>query len=309
MHATQRKMDQARDRVKQAEHAFCLVESGECPTCARPWGKDQVTGVTDAVIAARNAAADVINAATEKLQHARVAIEELEEEREAANKRRSEVLVALNEQKNLAAQRARLVAVLAEAEEDHDAATAKLAELQVALDAATAEQAELKTTAHVLSLTGVRSKLLADALVGVETLANTWLGRIAGWGMRLELKPYAETASGGAKDAISLQVHGAGGGHGYHAASAGERRRIDVSLLFALADIANASQGVKRATLFVDECLDALDRAGAEAVCTVIQELAIDRPVVVITHRDDAAELLNPALRVRVGAGKLTVTA
>lgn len=307
----ERKLDLAVDEVKQAEREFTRVLNGECQTCGRPW-EDKTRVAVQAKMDAKSEAHRVLEREVDvKLQALRASIEELEEERASVGDVRSQWITKRHDAFAIAAERAKLMQMLALAVTDHDTATVKLAELLAMLESAQRDQGELAATERVLSLTGVRAKLLTDALSGIETIANTWLGRIAGWGMRLELKPYVEKVSGGVKDAIALSVHGAGAGFGYYAASAGQRRRIDVALLLALADIANASHGVAKSTLFVDECFDALDSDGADAVCAVLEELADDRPIVLITHNpalDQRLSKKSVVKRVHVDNGALVVT-
>lgn len=171
--------------------------------------------------------------------------------------------------------------------------------------AAELSSSSLSAVEKVLSLTGVRSYLLSQALSGVEEVANTWLARMAGNGLALRLQPYAEKATGGVKDAISLEVDGAGGGHGYRAASGGERRRIDIALMLALAEIAEAAVGVPGGTLFFDEVFDALDGDGVDAACAVLDELSADRCVVVISHNKDLAAKLKVTRHLTVDGGKI----
>jgi DNA repair exonuclease SbcCD ATPase subunit len=91
-------------------------------------------------------------------------------------------------------------------------------------------------------------------------------------------------------------VEGAGGGS-YKGASAGQRRRIDVALLFALSELAVASRGAMPGTLFVDEVFDVLDDEGVESVGAAMQEVAQDRCVLVVTHNPDLVRALRPARR------------
>jgi len=121
----------------------------------------------------------------------------------------------------------------------------------------------------------------------------------------LRLSPYQEKKSGGVTDSISLEIEGAGGGYGYKAASAGERRRIDVALLFALSEISSAAHGTMAGTLFVDECFDGLDSVGVPRVVEAVRELANRRAVVVISHDEDLKDLLDPALHLKIEDGKL----
>lgn len=181
-----------------------------------------------------------------------------------------------------------------------DAAAVLVASSKVIVD-------ELEACVKVLGLKGVRAHVLGKSLGGLEIVANAWLGKIAGSGMSLSLKPYTEKKTGGSTEAISLEVNGAGGGHGYKAASGGERRRIDVSLLLALAEVAQAAHGTSKGTLFLDECMDSLDGDGIERVSDVLNQLAQDRAVVVITHNPQLASKLMPVQRWTVDAGVVQV--
>lgn len=160
----------------------------------------------------------------------------------------------------------------------------------------------LEAVEQVLGLKGVRAHVLGRALSGIEQAANSWLLRF-GLSMSLELKSYTEKKTGGVSDAISLVVNGAGGGYGYRGASGGQRRRIDVALLLALADVASAAQGRSPGTLFLDEIFDALDEDGVDSIVSVLDGLAAERAVVVITHNQDLIRKMRPVLRLHVSAG------
>jgi len=197
-----------------------------------------------------------------------------------------------------AQKRATLVKAIGVAEDVLGNAEDTLAQLQF-------ELAELTAVQTVFGLKGVRAHVLSKSLAGIEQIANVWLQRIAQAPLQLELKPYKDLKSGGTQDAISLEVHGAGGGHGYKASSGGERRRIDAALLLALAEVASAAYGRKPGTVFVDEVFDALDADGIEAVAEALAELALERCVVVITHDELLARKIPAVKRVRVEAGKV----
>lgn len=159
--------------------------------------------------------------------------------------------------------------------------------------------AEFDACERVLGLRGVRAAVLARALVGIERLANVYLSKLMP-GASLKLSSSTTQQSGAVVDAISLDVTGPGGGHGYGAASGGERRRIDVALLLALAELAAGASGVTAGTLWLDEVFDALDSDGIDSVCEVLFNVAKARPVVVITHVDALADRLAPSARVLV---------
>lgn len=176
---------------------------------------------------------------------------------------------------------------------------------RAAADAAADRVNVLLCAERALGLQGIRAHILGEALAGIEQIANSWLARVAGPGLKLALSPSTEKASGGTRDAIGLDITGAGGGYGYKAASTGQQRRIDVALLFALAEVAGAAQARPPGTLWCDEVFAGLDSEGREALCGALVDLAADRCVVVISHEDDAVELLRPVRHVRVLDGAI----
>lgn len=183
------------------------------------------------------------------------------------------------------------------AETDRARAAVELATVDAELPSLRREVAILSGAEAALGLRGARAGMLTRLLSGLEAAANAWLARLAGPGLKLELKSYSEKKSGGTSDAIGVQVHGAGGGNGYKASSGGERRRIDLALLLAFAG---------RGTLFLDEVMDALDEDGVEAVVEVLGELAKDRAVVLITHNAALARAAPAAQRWYVANGKVS---
>ena len=110
----------------------------------------------------------------------------------------------------------------------------------------------------------------------------------------MTLRSYSETARGEMTNKISMEVEGAGGGHGYKASSGGERKRIDIAVMLGLGDIARRLRGERGSTLFFDEAFDALDEAGLVAVVGVLRDLAQDRAVMVVSHSPTLIDLLKP---------------
>lgn len=181
------------------------------------------------------------------------------------------------------------------------------AQADVDLAVAAARVAVLGASERVLGVRGVRAHLLGQALAGIEAVASSWLGRL-GLPLALRLTPSTAKKDGGSVDTIGLEVVGAGGGHGYRGASGGERRRVDVALLLALAEVAAGARGEAPGTLFLDEVFDALDADGVDAASDALADAARTRCVVVVTHRDDLARRLPAALSLRVDAGRVVAS-
>ena len=167
------------------------------------------------------------------------------------------------------------------------------------------EIAELKASEKVLGLQGVRTHILGGALAGIESAANHWLTRIGWEGLSIELKPYSETQQGVVRDKISLKINGTDGDNGYEGMSSGQKRRIDVAILFALAEFAAGARGVVPGTLWLDEIMDSLDDEGIAAVSSVLRELATDRAIVVISHNEELADALSPDVHYKAPFGAI----
>lgn len=243
--------------IESAESRLARVESVEtCSLCEQSISHEHVESQRAALAvvvqkhAAQLAALELaIGTARQEARSASSVVEALREQR-------AQLRAALGARRENDEQRAALEDGVRKLRESSENAADAADEHREAARNAEARLAVLTAVEKVLSLTGVRSYLLSQALSGVEDVANTWLARMAGSGLALRLQPYSEKASGGVKDAISLEVEGAGGGHGYRAASGGERRRIDIALMLALAEIAEAAVGVSGSTLFFDEVFD-----------------------------------------------------
>jgi DNA repair exonuclease SbcCD ATPase subunit len=197
---------------------------------------------------------------------------------------------------------------------DVENAKEAIASAEAALDRVTQDQQRIElelATARacdtVLGLRGVRAHILGEALDGIEAVANHWVDRLFSSQVRVRLSPYSEKKTGGVSDAISLSVEGLGQG-GYASCSGGERRRLDVALLLALAEIASASSGQVPGTLFLDEVFDTLDSDSVERVSEALQSIADERCVVVISHSEILDASLQADMRVFVESGKICIT-
>lgn len=297
--------------VRQHRQAKDNVQAGTCPTCLQEVDEYQLVRARVEFERLEAKANTTYTACAQAEADMRADLRERSEEAAELHRRRTD-LIAQKEREGAARDaqerwdraEATVRESLAEAEVELTRLHASVSTMRSAVDSEDAQVAVLEAAEQVLGLRGVRARVLGTALSGLEQLSNLWLAKLHRADLRVRLRPYSEIKRGGTNDAISLAVEGAGGGHGYRGASGGERRRIDVALLFALAEFAAASSGKAGAgTMWFDEVLDALDADGVEAVCDVLAELARDRCVVVITHSDELDSKLHAAVRLLVRDG------
>jgi DNA repair exonuclease SbcCD ATPase subunit len=277
--------------LRQIETTLDRVRHDRCPTCTQAINP----ALRDALASDAHKYRDEINDARVSqgaaIEESKGLVSELEEERAALLRRRQARAQEDRDYSRLvleaSANKLKVASAMADVQRAEDSRAALQADLDAAEEAvraAEAEVAELEAVLQVVGLKGVRAHLLGHALGGLEQVANVWLGRLGMSHLTLSLLPYSEKKTGGVTDSISIEVAGAGGGHGYKGASSGERRRLDVALLLAMSEVAGAAQGMAAGTLWFDEVFDALDEEGTEAVVSALGLLAQERAVVVITH-------------------------
>ena len=169
------------------------------------------------------------------------------------------------------------------------------------------EKSILENCERILGMKGIRAQTISRALSGLEAAANGWLS-VLGGGLGVTLSDHTVTGAGKTVSTLSLGIANAGGGNGYKGASGGERRRVDVAMMLGLSAVADASLNRGGGTLFFDEVFDALDDDGVTGVVDVLNQLATDRAVVLVTHSDLLVSALKrtAALNVRLSDGELS---
>lgn len=269
------------DALGRAESA---LQAGACSECGRPF--EEVD--TAALEAAVEEAAEVHKAAVAALREADAALQGLvaAQNEYAAARRDHEYAVREWEMGEklravgLKACREQLAAAeLRALQADRDLEDA---ELEEAVDAN--EVALLANVEKVLGLKGARAVVLEDALRALEAEANDCLA---------ELAPGASVSiMVGAS--ISIAVNGLGGARFYEEASAGERCRLDVALLLAIAAIAPRTE----LPLVFDDVFGTLDEDGIDAAARLLMRVGRSRRVVVITQLESLVSRMRGAAQV-----------
>lgn len=281
-----------------------LAELEDCPTCGQSLDDDAraLLGKT-----ARNnlAKTNALPKARETLEAAEAEVEELDDELEVLRSRLEELRRAADLRRSWEERAARQG-------EKADEIRAVVAELEADLETlgheskvAAEELATLAVVEKILGLKGVRTHVVARAVSGLENVANAWLDRLLP-GVSVAMRAGAG-GQGRAKTSstIQLEVNGLGNGGQYRACSGGERRRVDVAVLLALAEVRAAAAGTVPGTMFFDEVFDTLDADGIAAVAEALREIAGDRCVVVITHAEELADELEAVARIAIADGRI----
>lgn len=279
------------------------VDRDTCPTCEQAVSDDhrcRIRRELDLEEVTAQKALDAAKVARRSLETTRITLDsECRGYTQAvalATGKRTAALSAANLRATLTTQRDSATKAHGEAEVNHD-------ELCAAFTGSVKLVAVARAAAGVLGMRGVRAHLLDVALAETERVACGYLAALSSTGARLELRSTTATKAGGTSESLSLRVSVRAGEplRAYGSLSGGERRRVDVALLLALADAARAAAGNAAGTLWLDEVFDALDADGVAAVGSLVTSLASMRGVVLVTHAPDLAASIAGATRLDLG--------
>jgi DNA repair exonuclease SbcCD ATPase subunit len=297
--------------ARPGEHPFAArvdkISAGKCPMCEQQVAAEFVADIRGQVDVARKRR-QVADKRISALASERARLREVVK---AVRRRAEAVELAIREAAQAEAAAAAHDDMLRRAREEErvvmdDLATVESArsEQAAAIGALERRARFLKVAEHVLGTRGVRAHVLDQALADVERIANVWASRIGDVELKLSSTTPKKSRKGENAATISLLVrHGRMGWRPFHALSSGQRRRVDVALLFAFSEVACAVRGVRPGTIFCDEVDVNLDAAGVAALADVLQEMSADRCVVVISPDGRVGGFLEPTSRLHVHDG------
>ena len=130
---------------------------------------------------------------------------------------------------------------------------------------------------QLLKDTGIKTAIIREYLPVMNTLINKYLAIMDTY-IKFELdESFNETIKSRFRDEFT-----------YASFSEGEKRKLDVAILFAWRQIARLKNSVNTNLLIMDEIADSsLDDSSTESLLTMINSLECDTNVFVISHRGD----------------------
>jgi DNA repair exonuclease SbcCD ATPase subunit len=289
-------------QIAAMEREAARLGVGDCPTCGQAIPEKLVKDCRATLDRAKEQAAEAEKRLGAEREDVADQVAELEEQHTFLVKQSTEVAAALRAYERAKGEGARLDDVIAKAAMAGTRYASERSAAATDMRRHERELSVLRASERVVGLKGVRAHMLGSLLGGLEQITNGWLAPL---GMSVGLKPFRELANKKVEDAIDLTVDGAGGGFGYDACSNGERRRIDIFLLLALASVSQAAHGRGQGTLFFDEAFDGLDADGQEAIASALTDIARDRCVVLISHSESLLAAVDARLRIHVEAGEV----
>ena len=139
---------------------------------------------------------------------------------------------------------------------------------------------------------GIRSVVLDFITPFLNEKANEYLQVLSGSDISVEFQTQVENAKGELKDKFDVIVTNSNGGTSYKSNSAGEQKRIDLAISFAIQDLIMSKDDISTNIALYDECFDGLDTVGCENVIKLLKDrLNVVGTIFVITHSESLKPL------------------
>jgi len=156
---------------------------------------------------------------------------------------------------------------------------------------------------------GIKSFLFENLIPEFNHIVDDYTEIMTEGEIQVRLSATSQLKSGETREKFSLQVYNSEGSNSHKGSSAGERRSIDLSILWTLQEIARNK--LKSAISFevLDEALDTLDDTHVDSVLKVINKHSKQRTVFVVSHNDNLKNSFDKVYMVDKHKGKSQIYA
>lgn len=147
---------------------------------------------------------------------------------------------------------------------------------------------------------GVKSLLLSTVTPFLNERANVYMDQLSRSTASIRIRSQTKKKGGGYREALDFAVNYNNAGSLYAAKSGGEQRRADLSILFALGDLAATRARAPIELRLLDEPFENLDSLGCEQVVELLLEHVVPRAktVLVMSHNEDLKALFEQRITV-----------
>lgn len=145
----------------------------------------------------------------------------------------------------------------------------------------------------------LRSYILDSVIPSLADKVNEGLEVLTGGRLRVKLDTQTTLKGGGVREKFSIKILNSDGGTSYRASSGGERRRVDIAMMFGLQHLAQMRSKACFSCLFFDEIFDVLDSSGCERVMDLLRNYAREKMTIwVVSHNDDLRQFFDSVVTV-----------
>lgn len=147
---------------------------------------------------------------------------------------------------------------------------------------------------------GVKNLFLRQITPYLNQQANKYFSFLTGGQGSVEIQTTKKLKSGEERDQFSVKVNIPGTKSNYANLSGGEKRRVDLALMFAVFDLFRLQSRVKPSIMLLDEAVESMDEEGAEALVSLLTAFYKDQveTILFISHHGGFKSLFSNVLTV-----------
>lgn len=135
---------------------------------------------------------------------------------------------------------------------------------------------------------GIKSFMLDEVIPALNNQLDFFVSTLMGDEFTVAFDTESMLKGGELRDKLDIRISRlAAGPVDYSLLSAGEKRRVDVSILLALQALVFERQATACSLMVLDEVFDSLDKVGIERVVSLLRDIGEKKSVYVISHLND----------------------
>lgn len=154
----------------------------------------------------------------------------------------------------------------------------------------------------------IKSFILESVVPVLDEFARRYSEILSSGSIEVRFNTISRLKSGELREHFSVEVSNRYGSLDYRGDSGGERRKVDIAIMFALHALSRIQTGTFFNLVCLDEVLDSLDKEGCDRVAELLRELAgeIER-IFVITHNENLVSKFGSRIKVVKKDGYSTI--
>lgn len=150
---------------------------------------------------------------------------------------------------------------------------------------------------------GIKSYIFDSILEELNVILKQYCSKLTDDSLDIRFSTVSHTLSGESRDKFSIQVSNFEGHCSHKGSSGGERRYIDLCILWALQEFTRRQLSQTINIEFYDEIFDVLDSDSIDRVFRVLRSHSVDRAVYIISHNEELKGHFDYSLKVEKQKG------
>lgn len=134
----------------------------------------------------------------------------------------------------------------------------------------------------------IKSYIFDSVVPVLDELSRVYSDKLTNGTLEVRFNTVKQLRTGEYRDKFNVEVDNSFGSKEYLGDSGGERRKVDLTIMFALHSLARIRSGSQMDVLFLDEILDSLDSEGCSRVMDLLKDMTTEiNKIFVITHNEN----------------------